>query len=221
MSGAREEILARIASALSDVPAGEVLPPVGRDYRRGDARPRPELVALLAQRLGDYGAVVRRVHAAEVSRAVERECERLGLRRLVGPPGLPTPWRPASVELVADDGLSARALDAIDGALTGCATAIAETGTLVLDGGPLSGRRLLTLVPDHHICVVGAEQVVGQVPEAIAQVASAVRERRAPVTLISGASATSDIELSRVEGVHGPRHLVVLVVDDDQRAPPA
>ena len=97
-------------------------------------------------------------------------------------------------------------------AVTGCARAIAETGTLVLDGLELSGRRVLTLVPDNHICIVGADQVLDQVPEAVAALAPAVRDRRVPVTLVSGPSASSDIELQRVEGVHGPRHLLVLIV---------
>jgi L-lactate dehydrogenase complex protein LldG len=110
-----------------------------------------------------------------------------------------------------DAGLSADELDRIDGAITGCAGAIAETGTLLLDGQDASGRRLITLVPDHHICVVTVDQIVGVVPEAIAALAPAVRERRAPITLVSGPSASSDIELTRVEGVHGPRHLVVLI----------
>jgi L-lactate dehydrogenase complex protein LldG len=115
------------------------------------------------------------------------------------------------VEVVEDQGLSARELDRIDGVITGCAAAIAETGTLVLDGQGACGRRVLTLVPDHHICIVRADQVLGLVPEAISRVAPAVTERRLPITLISGPSASSDIELNRVEGVHGPRHLVVVM----------
>ena len=109
--------------------------------------------------------------------------------------------------------LTAAQLDAADAVLTGCATAIAETGTLVLDAGPGQGRRALTLVPDHHICVVSAGQIHGQISEAVASLAPAVTERRAPITLVSGPSATSDIELERVEGVHGPRHLTVLIAE--------
>ena len=127
------------------------------------------------------------------------------------PPGLPAAWRPAGAELVEDAGLTAHELDALDGVVTGCTLAIAETGTLVLAAGPAEGRRALTLVPDLHVCVVDARQVVADVPAAIAQVAPLVREERRPLTLISGPSATSDIELQRVEGVHGPRQLVVLV----------
>jgi L-lactate dehydrogenase complex protein LldG len=171
------------------------------------------VLELFEDRLRDYGATVRRVAAPAAADAVGDACRALGLRRVAVPPGLPPAWRPASaVEVVEDHGLSARELDGIDAALTGCAVAIAQTGTLVLDGQDASGRRLLTLVPDNHICVVGAEQVVESVPEAFARVSSAVRERGVPITLVSGPSASSDIELTRVEGVHGPRNLFVLVV---------
>jgi L-lactate dehydrogenase complex protein LldG len=115
------------------------------------------------------------------------------------------------VEAVPDSGLDAHELDRLDGALTGCALAIAETGTVVLDGGPGQGRRALTLVPDLHLCVVEEERVVGIVPEAVAALEDAVRDGR-PLTFVSGPSATSDIELSRVEGVHGPRTLVMVLV---------
>jgi L-lactate dehydrogenase complex protein LldG len=118
----------------------------------------------------------------------------------------------AGVELVVDEpALSAQALDQLDGVLTGCALAIAETGTIVLDGGERSGRRALTLVPDWHVCVVEADAVVAGVPDAVATLAGAAAEGR-PITLVSGPSATSDIELDRVEGVHGPRNLDVIVV---------
>ena len=117
----------------------------------------------------------------------------------------------AGREVVEDDGLSVRELDELDGALTGCAVAIAETGTFVLDGGSGQGRRALTLVPDLHICVVREDQVVGLVPEAVGKLEDAVRTGR-PLTFVSGPSATSDIELDRVEGVHGPRVLHVVLV---------
>ena len=198
MTRAREEILGRIRGSLNDVPDAERPEDVAvaRDYRRSGARTRAQLVDHLAERVADYAARVR----AE-----------MGLRRVVVPAGLPGGWRPRDVELTEDAGLSATELDAVDGAVTGCAVAIAETGTIVLDGSPICGRRLLTLVPDHHICVVLAGQIVELVPEAIGAVAPAVREGRRPITLVSGPSASSDIELSRVEGVHGPRHLLVLI----------
>jgi L-lactate dehydrogenase complex protein LldG len=215
VSDARGEILARVRRALSDVPDSERPEdvPVPRAYERAGHRSRDEVLELFEDRLRDYGATVRRVAAPAAADAVGDACRALCLRRVAVPPGLPPAWRPASaVEVVEDHGLRARELDGIDSALTGCAVAIAQTGTLVLDGQDASGRRLLTLVPDNHICVVGAEQVVESVPEAFARVSSAVRERGIPITLVSGPSASSDIELTRVEGVHGPRNLFVLIV---------
>jgi L-lactate dehydrogenase complex protein LldG len=153
------------------------------------------------------------VKRGQIAHAVEEAAAEMDLRRLVVPSALPAQWRPSSgVQVVEDRGLSAAELDAIDGAVTGCAVAIAETGTLILDGQGTSGRRVTTLVPDHHICVVLEDQVVGLVPEAIERLGPSVREHGVPVTLVSGPSATSDIELTRVEGVHGPRHLLVLIV---------
>jgi L-lactate dehydrogenase complex protein LldG len=214
-AGAREEILGRIRSALRDVPSGERADDIEvvRSYRLGDDRPRPELVALFAERVGDYRAQVRRTPADGLARAIAEAASQLGLARAAVAPGVPAGWLPDTIEAVVDDGLAVAALDGIDAAITGCAAAIAETGTIVLDGGPLSGRRVLTLVPDHHICVVGADRIHGQLPEALAAVAAAVGDRGAPITFVSGPSATSDIELERVEGVHGPRKLVVLIAE--------
>jgi L-lactate dehydrogenase complex protein LldG len=216
VADARGEILGRIRSSLADVPTSERPSdvPVAREYRRADDRSRDALVTLFAQRVGDYRAVVQRVSVAAVGEAIGQACAAQALRRVAVPVGLPDAWLPAGVEVVSDEGLSAAELDRVDGALTGCAAAIAETGTIVLDGGQLSGRRALTLVPDHHICIVAAEQIHGQIAQALAAVATAVIEQHAPITLVSGPSASSDIELERVEGVHGPRHLTVLIVQD-------
>ena len=214
MADARAEILAAIRSALRDVPVSERAAevPVARDYRQHDERPRAELVALFAERVREYRAHVERVESAALGQAIARLCAERGLRRLAAPDGVPDAWLAAELGCVRDDGsASAAQLDQLDGAITGCAAAIAETGTIVLDGGPLSGRRALSLVPDHHLCVVDAAQIHGQVPEALAAVAPQVVARRAPITLVSGPSASSDIELERVEGVHGPRNLIVLI----------
>ncbi|MGI8682234.1 MAG: LutC/YkgG family protein [Mycobacteriales bacterium] len=207
MSTARDEVLGRIRAALGDVPAGERAPdvPVPRGYRHSLDLPVAEIVDLFAERVADYKAVVRRVQAADLAAAVT---EILGGRRVGVPAGLPQEWY-AGCDVVVDDGsLTVADFDALDGALTGCALGIAETGTIVLDGGDRSGRRVLTLVPDYFLCVVDADQVVGSVPLAMA----ALRPER-PITFVSGPSATSDIELNRVEGVHGPRTLEVLIVD--------
>jgi L-lactate dehydrogenase complex protein LldG len=213
--GARAEILSRIRACLAAAPgtAGGDGVEVRREYRRAGSSPREEVVARFAERVADYRADVRRVASAALAGAVAETCTAEGARRLAVPPDLPAEWRPPGVELVPDDGLSPAALDAVDGVLTGCLLGIAETGTVVLDGGAGQGRRALTLVPDLHLCVVPAETIVELVPDAIERVAASVRAHRRPVTFVSGPSATSDIELSRVEGVHGPRRLRVFVVE--------
>jgi L-lactate dehydrogenase complex protein LldG len=178
-------------------------------YRtRGDLTGVP-LLDLLADRLTDYRAVVRRTTEAEFGAAVSAALEQRGVRRVVVPPGLSLPGLPAGVETVIDDGLSPQELDAVDGVITGAAVAIAETGTIVLDASPDQGRRAISLVPDYHLCIVHAAQVVEEVPEGVARLAA---RAYCPLTWISGPSATSDIELRRVEGVHGPRTLEVILV---------
>jgi L-lactate dehydrogenase complex protein LldG len=198
---AREHILARVRDALRDVPPGEAVEPTA--YEPPPA-PSGNAVARFAERVSDYRATVR--EADDVTATIAQVCAEHEARRLGIPAALP--WRPHGLELVEDHGLSARELDELDGALTGCALAIAETGTIVLDGGERSGRRALTLVPDLHVCVVERSQVVATVPDAI----RALEGARGPFTFVSGPSATSDIELDRVEGVHGPRRLEVLLV---------
>jgi len=208
---AREEVLGRIRGALG---AGVAVPDVPRDYDgpgTGAAAGDPEVVARFCERAAEYRATVRRVSAHALADAVAASLAEHGAKRIAVSPNAPGSGEAA--ERVADDPpLTPRDLDALDGVLTGCAAAIAVTGTIVLDGGPRSGRRLLTLVPDLHVCVVEAADVHASVPDAIAALAEAAAEGR-PLTFVSGPSATSDIELERVEGVHGPRTLVILVVD--------
>jgi L-lactate dehydrogenase complex protein LldG len=203
---ARSEVLGRIRAALGPRPA---VPEVPRAYR-GPGAAGDDVVDRFCERVAEYQATVTRVSAAQLPDAVARLCERRGARRIAVPPGGPEVL--PGVEVVVDDPpLEPRALDVLDGVLTGCALAIAETGTIVLDGGERSGRRALTLVPDWHMCVVEADSIVAGVPDAVAALAPAAADGR-PITLVSGPSATSDIELDRVEGVHGPRTLDVLVV---------
>jgi L-lactate dehydrogenase complex protein LldG len=218
MSGSRDQILGRIRSALGDAPRPDVdqtyraLP---RNYLR--AHHEHDIVALFAERAADYRAVVERRPAAEVPAAVARiltdRARDQGARdqgpeaAFVVPDGFPAEWIPAEITVVRDDPpLSPAQLDRLAGVVTGCAVAIAETGTIVLDHGPAQGRRALTLVPDFHLVIVRAEQVTADLPDAFARL-----DPGRPQTLISGPSATSDIELIRVEGVHGPRTLHILL----------
>lgn len=210
---AREEVLARLRAARDAGAPASPPGPVPRAYRtRGEHDPGSAgVLDLLAERVEDYRASVQRVgSAADVGAVVTRLLE--DAATVVVPPGLDRAWVagcPATVRTDGDpDVLTAADLDAVDAVVTGAAVAIAETGTLVLAAAdPTQGRRALTLVPDHHVCVVLARDVVGTVPEAIARL-----DPTHPLTFVSGPSATSDIELDRVEGVHGPRRLDVVLV---------
>ncbi|MYS80708.1 LutC/YkgG family protein [Embleya scabrispora] len=229
----REVILNRVRRALTDVPRDEVFP-VPRDYAR--AHVVEGVLELFAEHLRDYRAVVHEVAESELADAIAEAVVRRGARRVVTPAGLPPAWTAGlaaatcvpdgwvygPIDDLSDDPTNNRPkpaaphltiaeLDAADGVLTGAAVGIAETGTIVLDAGPGQGRRALTLVPDWHLCVVRAEHVVASVPQALERLVPG-----RPLTWISGPSATSDIELDRVEGVHGPRTLEVLIV----RRPP-
>ena len=197
---AREEILARVRAALSDVdPQEEIdVPPAPRR-----ASPPEDVVGLFAERVADYRAVVERCSAADLEAQVRAALPPGG--RVVVPPGLGLEIPGA----VVDDGLSAAELDGFAAVVTAARLGIAETGTIVLDHQPDQGRRALSLVPDHHVCVVRADQVVPDVPDAVA-----LLDASRPLTWISGPSATSDIELDRVEGVHGPRFLHVILVNE-------
>jgi L-lactate dehydrogenase complex protein LldG len=213
VSAAREEIMARIGSALADVPREEDPEAwAAVDYLTAAELTPEEVVERFAARVADYRARVRRTTPEGIPGTVGEALADQGASRIAIPADLPGEWRPDGVEWVADEGeLAASELDALDGALTGCALAIAETGTFVLDGGPGQGRRAVTLVPDLHVCVVLAERIVGTVPEAIRALEAGAREHGRPLTFVSGPSATSDIELSRVEGVHGPRRLELVL----------
>ena len=213
MSEARQEILGRIAAALGEQPAQASDLPASSTYRRAGSLAAEQRVALFCRRVAEYRAEVHRVADADLAKAITTVCATRDAVRLVVAPGIPSSWRAADLDLVEGHELPATELDRVDGALPAARIAIAETGTIVLSGGPAEGRRALSLVPDLHVCVVGEKQIVEVLPEALAKIAAAGLQRR-PITFISGPSATSDIELSRVEGVHGPRNLVVLVAEE-------
>jgi L-lactate dehydrogenase complex protein LldG len=204
----RESILHAIRSALGSNHGSED-GSIPRLYRREDAVSREERLDLFVERVRDYKAVVQRISSATLPDAIAQALARRGVRRLVVPADVPDAWLPEGVSLLRDPGLTIEQLESSDGVLTGCAWGVAQTGTILLDAGPSQGRRVLTLLPDYHLCIIQEEQVVGLVPEAIARLKTNATR---PITLISGPSATSDIELNRVEGVHGPRTLEVLLV---------
>jgi L-lactate dehydrogenase complex protein LldG len=213
---AKETVLWRIRHATGDVPEQERPEdvPVERGYRTEEEAARGEIVARFAERTAEYDAKVHRVAHDELPGAIEEALKRRRVKRLIVPPYLPKAWIPESVEILPDAArsrLTNKELDESDGVLTGCALGIAQTGTIVLDAGRAQGRRALTLLPDYHLCVVRKEQIVGLVPEAFARLEETVKAEGRAVTFISGPSATSDIELNRVEGVHGPRTLEVLI----------
>lgn len=212
---ARDVVRGRVRSAMADVaePDGPV------DWAYGRPTPMPDVVGRFVERVEDYRATVVRCGNDNLLGEVLRGLNETGAHRVVLPPGIDDALRRGietspDLSVVVDDGsLTGDDLDRTDAVVTTSVVGIAETGTIVLNHGPGQGRRVLSLLPDRHICLVRAADVVSDVPEAVARVAPGMREGRAQ-TWISGPSATSDIELSRVEGVHGPRLLWVVVVDD-------
>ncbi|MFE9443643.1 lactate utilization protein C [Streptomyces sp. NPDC006602] len=209
----RERILGRVRRALADVEQDDTPyeQALSRDYLRvhGDLGVE-RTVELLAENLADYRAIVHRCTTADLAATLAGMLAARGSKTVLAPPGLDPQWLSAvEAERVTDRAEStAYELDRVDSVVTACAVAVAETGTIVLDGSPDQGRRRITLVPDHHICVVRVpEQVVSSVPQSLERL-----DPTRPLTWISGPSATSDIELDRVEGVHGPRTLEVVLV---------
>lgn len=214
---AREEVLARIAAAHSAAPP-PVLPyeQIDREYRTTSDASTEALTELLIDRLVDYRALVRRCSVDDLAATIAAALTDRGIQTIVVPSGLNSSWMESlSVDVVTeglspDDQITVAQLEGSDGVITGCAVAIAETGTLILDGSAGQGRRVLTLIPDYHLCVVFPDQIVADVPQGLARL-----EATRPLTMISGPSATSDIELNRVEGVHGPRTLEVIIVGEE------
>ena len=204
---ARDEIMRRVSAALADRPQPGSIP---RDYRRSGLP--GDVIELFTERAAEYKADVRRITLDELPAAIAGALRQRGAHRIAVPVGLPENWlsmTAAQVEWDDDDPpLTVAQLEQLDGVITRCAVAIAETGTIILDAGPGQGRRVLTLLPDYHLCVVRGAQIVATLAEGLARL-----DPTRPQTWISGPSATSDIELDRVEGVHGPRTLHILVVE--------
>ena len=210
---ARTEILRRIRAARggsSDATAATAAwSEVDRQYRR-EAEPGDEAVLeLLEDRLRDYDAHVVRAGRGELAAAVAKILTARGKRRMVIPEGVTTEWLPDNFEFVTDQGMTATDLDSFDGVMTGSTVAIAETGTVVLQNVAGQGRRAVTLVPDYHLCLVNAADVVKTVPAAMDRLRATAE---LTTTFFSGPSATADIEMTRIKGVHGPRHLDVILI---------
>jgi len=213
----RETVLRRIRTALRDVPQDEQPEQVAveRTYRHEDTSSRDEIIEQFIERVSDYKAIVHRVEEQDLPLVIAAACTEHFVRTLVVSSDMPLEWLPTDITILRDtqhQPLTNDQLERCDGVLTGCALGIAQTGTIVLDGGTLQGRRVLSLLPDYALCLIWEEQIVGLVPEAIARLNTENGTNRRPITFVSGPSATSDIELSRVEGVHGPRTLEVFVV---------
>lgn len=212
---ARDEILGRVRTALA-VPRDRISviaaehAAIPRDYQAASVLTAEERIELLCDRLRDYEANVHRCAEADVAAMVTRIMEVRGKSSLIAARGFPQQWLAASVRCVRDEELAYLALDESEGAITDCALAIAVTGTLVLRHSPERGRRALSLVPDYLLCVVLAEQVVETVPEGIRALSALASDA---LTTISGPSATADIEMIRIKGVHGPRTLEVILVE--------
>jgi len=209
----RERILGSIRHALvSSLPAEGIAAEyaaIRRDYVRAGRKGREELIEFFVDRLVDYDAGVYRLSVAEIPGKIAEVLAERGKAGLAVPEGVPKEWLPAGFAFGETQGLDVYELDRAEGVLTGCTVAIAETGTLVLQNAAAQGPRILSLVPDYHLCVVFAEQIVESVPEAFGRLEAT---SGLPTTFISGPSATADIEMTRIKGVHGPRFLDVLIV---------
>ena len=212
MSNSREEMLQRIRQAVASGTRTHHHGFVSVKYEQHDNLEVHDRVAQFAHRVEEYKAWVGQCEKHDVASIIEERMKNHGFRTIVVPHDFVHIWRPTGVELVEDNHLTSAQIAASDGVISTCALGIAQTGTIVHDGGIGQGRRMLTLLPDYHCCVVPVSLIVGTVPESFGRLEQAIRERRAPMTFISGPSATSDIELNRVEGVHGPRTLEVIIV---------
>lgn len=203
---AKEVVLGNIRKSLG---AKASAPPIVRKYAEATELTREEVVEQFADRLRDYNATVHFCGASEIAATVAGILRGRGKAGVLVPSGIPREWLPEGFAFCVDEGLTYAELDASEGVLTGCDAAIALTGTIVIAHSAGQGRRALTLVPDFHLCVVPLELLVATVPEGMRRMAELLP---APLTTISGPSATSDIEMIRIKGVHGPRTLEVILV---------
>ncbi|QMV19606.1 hypothetical protein GOB94_13615 [Granulicella sp. 5B5] len=209
MSDAREVILGRIRAAVGGAPDRVAYDQIGREYQRKGSLDREACLHLLKDRLLDYDSEILEVGSeAEIGGAVEEALRRAGEHSVLVAEAFPKNWLPSAAEVVVDAALATEQLDGLGTVLTTCEAAVAATGTIILVHEGAQGRRAVTLLPDHHICVLARQQVVETVPEALAAISSS---RRMAMTTISGPSATSDIEMTRIRGVHGPRRLSVVL----------
>jgi L-lactate dehydrogenase complex protein LldG len=214
MSSSRDAMLQRIRQAVASGTRHHQHPAESAVYEQQDNLDVPHRIEQFAHRVEEYKAWVGQCDMQAVAATIGLRVVQHQFRSLVIPADFAHVWRPANITLIEDTQLTATQIASSDGVISTCALGISQTGTIVLDGGTGQGRRMLTLLPDYHCCVVPASLIVGTVPEAFARLDAVVRQRRAPMTFISGPSATSDIELNRVEGVHGPRTLEVIIVRD-------
>jgi L-lactate dehydrogenase complex protein LldG len=213
---ARQEVLARIAEAHRAAPPPDLAyEQIAREYRTSSDLDHHELTERLVDRLVDYKALVRHCRHDDLPQTIAAALADRNAASVVVPAGLDGTWLAlvsATIRIdgsAPDDQLSVAEVDGTDGVLTGCSAAVAETGTLILDGSAGMGRRMITLIPDYHLCIVLPDQICADVPQALRRL-----DPTRPLTMISGPSATSDIELNRVEGVHGPRTLEVIIVEE-------
>lgn len=221
MSDSKTVILKRIQNALgkksevASIPDRASLP---RDYNQKSTLDEKDRTQLFIDRVNEYKAEVEKISESSISIKISELCHKSDIKTLVVPSGLDEDWLagiPPEIKLLSDDPpLTNEELNSSNAVLTSCFLGVAQTGTIILDAGPGQGRRALTLLPDFHICVISESQIVGIFPEAIRQLNEVVKNSGKPITMISGPSATSDIELNRVEGVHGPRKLHVLIVGE-------
>lgn len=203
----RDRVLARIRKANAQASRSESS--ILRSYDRASTQSVHDTLALFEERLRDYDAGVFPVRREEIAQKAAELLVAANRRRIAVPAGLPSQWLAEGIEWIPDHDLSFDALNGVDGVMTAATVGVAVSGSIALQHGPAEGRRILTLLPDYHLCIIEAAQIVETLPEAFARFDPA-----RPVTFFSGPSATADIEMTRIKGVHGPRFLDVLLVQD-------